>query len=284
MPGTNKTEKVELNQYVGGDHYKRDDYNADMLKIDNAFKDIGEPITPGVEGTVLSITTSSKLTRIPLKITSDVTGGAITIVRNGAAAKPLKLPNGEIVTELVAEIMFYEIYEDEEAFYLAPKNGGVGIIEKIQRGYVNVSGGIYDLNIQSVDLSRSIILIDSAYTPGHDLTKEVLGSVKFLDDNTLRFSGPDTGCTQIWQVIEFQKAKSIQRGTLVSENTGVDDITIEQVDTSKAIVVISQTSDYASADMGAKKMGQLYNSTTLRIRKHLSFGTNVVEWTIIEFD
>lgn len=129
MSSANKTPKANLSQFAGTEHLKRADYNADMLNISNAFAEVTEPITPGIEGSVISFSTTSKLKKIPLKITQIVTG-SISIIRNGAAAKPLKLPTGEVVTELSNEVMFYDIYEDAEAFIYAPKSGGLQPIDK----------------------------------------------------------------------------------------------------------------------------------------------------------
>lgn len=38
MPAANKTDNIELNQWLGNEYPKREDFNADNLKIDTAIK------------------------------------------------------------------------------------------------------------------------------------------------------------------------------------------------------------------------------------------------------
>ncbi len=79
------------------------------------------PIIPTINNHVLSINTQSDQLKLTLKITRDITGGPIAIIRNGGVSKPLKMPNGDAVVELLVETMFYDVVEDNVAFYLAPK-------------------------------------------------------------------------------------------------------------------------------------------------------------------
>jgi len=120
MGSTNKTTKIGLNQYIGSDYPKREDYNLDMSIIDAVLKQLDEPIIPIYNGRELIITASSVLKTIKLKIDQNVTGGAITIKKNGEVAKSLLLPNGDPVIELLIETTFYLVVEETEAFILAP--------------------------------------------------------------------------------------------------------------------------------------------------------------------
>jgi len=120
MSSTNKAEKAGLNQYTGSDNLRREDYNVDMNKIDSILKQLDETITPEYNGRELIITSNPALKKITLKITQNVTGGSITIKNNDSAAKPLLLPNGDPVTELLTETTFYVIRVELEAFILAP--------------------------------------------------------------------------------------------------------------------------------------------------------------------
>jgi len=130
VASTNKTTKLGLNKFVGTDHLKRDDYNNDMEKLDQTIKHMDEPITPTVNVRELQITAAADLKHIKLKITVDVTGGAITVKKNEDAAKPLKFPNGDPVEELLAETMFFDIYEEAAAFIYGPKSGGLQFADK----------------------------------------------------------------------------------------------------------------------------------------------------------
>ncbi len=140
MGSTNKTTKIGLNQYIGSDHPKREDYNLDMSIIDAILKQLDEPIIPIYNGRELIITASSVLKTIKLKIDQNVTGGSITIKKNGEVAKPLLMPNGDPVIELLFETTFYLVVEETEAFILAPT--GAKLIGNAPPQYV-LSGYTY---------------------------------------------------------------------------------------------------------------------------------------------
>jgi len=173
MGSTNKTEKVKLNQYSGSDHLKRVDYNADMNIIDAVIKQIDESIAPEINGSELSISAIDNLKKITLKIVTSITG-SITIKKNEAAAKPLKYPNGDPVDELTADMMFYEIREEDEAFICASNNGAIEYWTKqygsiIEGGYFNGAGTItnesqseYCLYLFPIDENTSMVTNFSA--------------------------------------------------------------------------------------------------------------------------
>lgn len=69
MPSTNKTRYLSLNQYIGTDKLKMNDYNSDMLKIDNGVKVLfnglslrnGVITATKVDGTSIKIAESDRL-------------------------------------------------------------------------------------------------------------------------------------------------------------------------------------------------------------------------------
>ena len=73
--------------------------------------------------------------------------------------------------------------------------------------------------------------------------------------------------------------KSIQRG-VVSVGTGGATVTITSVDTSKAILIVDQGTNYTD-DRGFAR-GVLTNATTLTFDV-VSGGTAYVAWQVIEF-
>ena len=149
MGSTNKTSKVGLNQYIGSDNLRREDYNQDMSKIDAAFKQMDEPIIPVVNVRELQITVNANLKKLKIKIVSDITGGAITVKKNNDVAKPLKL-NGQDVVELLTSDSSCEVYEEETHYEL--KNYSVTKVKthiedveihrKTTSGTANPSGGL----------------------------------------------------------------------------------------------------------------------------------------------
>lgn len=121
MSSEQKTSTLGLSKYQGDEHLLREDFNSDLEKIDTAISEMSNPVETTINDKTISFNTNSNLKKVTLKILSDVTGGPILVSRNGQTAKPLKLPNDEAVTELLAETMFYDVIENMTAFYLAPK-------------------------------------------------------------------------------------------------------------------------------------------------------------------
>ncbi len=78
-------------------------------------------IPTGLIAQEVSVTVADGATIIRLDIQSDITGGAITIKKNGLTAKPLLMPDLTPIVELLADIRFYEAIEDGANFILAPK-------------------------------------------------------------------------------------------------------------------------------------------------------------------
>lgn len=200
MSSTNKTEKVGLNQYLGTDHFKRYDYNQDMSKIDSALKQLDEPIIPSVNGSELSITAHETLKKIPIKITSSVTG-TITIKKNGAAAKPLKLPSGEAVTGLTNEVMFYEIFEETEAFIYAPKSGGVQFADKSDMTLKTLSTSLSNYTKKTIPSVDSIMLV-SQNTKG-----QYSSFIKVTYGKSFTYSSIDQVTGDAWTMVDGKMFK-----------------------------------------------------------------------------
>lgn len=121
MSSEQKTSTLGLSKYQGDEHLLREDFNSDLEKIDTAISEMSNPVETTINDKTISFNTTSNLKKVTLKISADVTGGPILISRNGQTAKPLKFPNDEAVTELSAEIMFYDVVEDTAVFCLAPR-------------------------------------------------------------------------------------------------------------------------------------------------------------------
>lgn len=93
-----------------------------------------EPIVPdSVVSQLITVTTpDSTKSKFTLDIQTTVTGGAITINRDGGGAKNLQTPDGTNVEELSQDNRFFDIYEDGAVFILAPKGGGLEFAENGQ--------------------------------------------------------------------------------------------------------------------------------------------------------
>lgn len=143
MSSEQKTSTLGLSKYQGDEHLLREDFNSDLEKIDMAISEMSNPVETTINDNTISFNTNSNLKKVTLKISADVTGGPILVSRNGQTAKPLKLPNDEAVTELLAETMFYDVVEESEAFIYAPKNGATNYFGTGEDGDVTISSTTY---------------------------------------------------------------------------------------------------------------------------------------------
>jgi len=84
--------------------------------------DFGTAVTSGSSNTMTITTEHPTMSRIPLDVTVDVSGGAITINRNAAGAKPLEEYDGTAITSLDAG--FYDIVE-RSGEYVLMSGGGI---------------------------------------------------------------------------------------------------------------------------------------------------------------
>ncbi|GEM_PF-1402930 len=66
MPSTNKTQHLELNDFVGSDILKRQDWNNDNQKIDAAYQDHEERLKEIESPTTTPLTTSASISAMPL--------------------------------------------------------------------------------------------------------------------------------------------------------------------------------------------------------------------------
>lgn len=65
MPAANKTDNIELNQWLGNEYPKREDFNADNLKIDTAIKEASDDLATHLADTAphgaVATATASKI-------------------------------------------------------------------------------------------------------------------------------------------------------------------------------------------------------------------------------
>lgn len=126
---------------------------------------------------------------------------------------------------------------------LATKIGQIGGgIKRVQRGEVEVTTQqVFDIPISAVVYGNSIVRISSAvqYSASvHAFRAELLNDTTVrLTRNHSAASGP---MRVVWEVVEFEKVKRIQRGSNVV--WGETNIAINAVDLSKTMVVCSFSS------------------------------------------
>ena len=178
-------------------------------------------------------------------------------------------------------------------FQRPKKDGGGGSnIKSIQSGRLLMTATSHNIAIASVDLSKSIVIVNfssseaSVSDAQYLFTKGKLTSATNL--NLTRYFA-DTNTTVYWQVIEFNNVKSLQTGELTLPfNTGSLDnlINVNNYTPNKAAVFISYTQNVNGSNL-AGLFGvyvEKYSATQINIaRKHLYF-TGTVYWQLIEFN
>ena len=108
-------------------------------------------VPTSVVSQLINITTAGVAKRIPLQINTTVTGGNITIRRNGGTTKNLLNPDGTNVTELNQETKYFEIIEETTSYILKSSGSGDGIVQqetepagtKVGRLWLDLSSNTY---------------------------------------------------------------------------------------------------------------------------------------------
>jgi len=169
--------------------------------------------------------------------------------------------------------------------YLAGQGGSGSNIKSIQRGNGNI--GLYNLsitiNISSVDLTKSVVLVNSTSSilfPAGNLLK-----ASFVSATQIKLELPATATgtadvTFSWQVIEFNNVKTLQSGTVSIGSSQTQ--TISSVDTSKSVVFFSYNMPYQTA-ASIPIVGYLSNATTLQFTNQRAYVSCSATWFVIEF-
>lgn len=249
---------------------------------ENATAQLAEFATPdSVVSQLINITTDSPTASIiNLKIATTVSGGPITINRNGAGAKALLNPDGSAVDELSQDTMFFKVVDEPANFYLAPSGGAN--IKSIQNGYFDSSNFTQkDVAISAVNTDNSIILIEIA--PNNGACREWAMTVEFTSGTNIRFKKGNSGGggKVFWQVLEFNEVKSKQTGEETA--TGTTTITISSVDVTKCILFTTNRSLSTTTDARAVLTSvELTNPTTLTLRRQ-DGSSRTTNYQLLEF-
>lgn len=139
------------------------DINYNMDVVDSQLADLTTYQTPTIVGTEIQIVQQGTGSRLYFKLDTDLTGGAITISKDGGStSKPLKDIEGAALTQL--DKGFVEVVENDVNFTYAPKGGknqgaviitpsttNIAIPKGIHNGlgYVQGSANLVPANIKS---------------------------------------------------------------------------------------------------------------------------------------
>lgn len=162
--------------------------------------------------------------------------------------------------------------------------GGGNNIKSIQRGTTTITKIPTDITINAVKPENCIILLSykrNAYIETHVL----LFHGEIVNANTLRILNSYTSADEIvsWQVIEFDKIKSSQKG-VVNATTMTASVTITSINPAKSLLIFDHTTTYATTELRYVFVeGHIENSTTLSFSQTIDMQRNIY-YNIIEFD
>lgn len=167
-----------------------------------------------------------------------------------------------------------------------PDSGGISNIKSVQRGTFSTTGtSIYNIAISSVDLKKSIVIVNLS-TWNTDLPDSEVCVQAILTSSTnlqlKNITAAYWGTVVSWTVIEFNNVKSLQNG-VKSISSATDVITISNVNISKSLLFYSWTSTTNSATQGVITNCYLNSSTQITIKQNGGYIKDIA-WQVIEFN
>lgn len=164
-------------------------------------------------------------------------------------------------------------------------------IKSIQRGTTTLTSDTQDVNITAVDLTKSLIIIETSQ--GNDGTANAWCSVRFLDADTIRFhqqDGDSDPNTVEWTVVEFTSGVTVHSGdpTFATGSATGSHTLSTAVDPDKSFVITSYSATSGSSfNEGYSKVRTKLNSggTALDFARGNSGGPSMyVPYFVVEFD
>lgn len=180
---------------------------------------------------------------------------------------------------------------------LSSKISGLGGgVKSIQRGLLSGAMGntnaimTKDVTINTVNSNNTLVIINT-YADSDFTINRVTKIVELMSNTTLRITaGPNAKTMDTWQVVEFDKLKSKQSGTLtMSTSESRTSVVISGVNVSKSLLVFSFFNN-SDADTRYLYSPRAYlNSTSEIIFERYTAtsdakGTITVAWQLAEFD
>jgi len=167
------------------------------------------------------------------------------------------------------------------------KGGDMGAkIKSVQRFYETFSAqSIKDVTITEVDVSKTLIVLNGRkHWTRYDNDDQI--AVRLLDNTTIRLQkGNTVGSPGVaFTVIEFLSGVSVQRSiAIMAPQTSQKDVTIEEVDLSKAFVSFLGVYTGYHLQGNSSVRVNLLNSTTLRLEGAIDTHALNVSWEVVEF-
>lgn len=171
---------------------------------------------------------------------------------------------------------------------------GGGVIKSVQRGELILGLAGNEIAIDSVDLTKSIVRCTIKPNTGLPAFWHV--KAELINDHTLGLSTfmiiPSTNYQPqvMWEVIEFENVKSLQKGDIIHEATSSGTFTeeISPVDINKALLFVSYAYDRGGVGDQSGEYSilssQIISESRIRFRYLTQYQTFDINWQVIEFE
>lgn len=160
-------------------------------------------------------------------------------------------------------------------------------IKSVQNGVFLLSGNTADITINSVDATKSIVLISVAGTSNNIDNQGFFVSAKLTNNTTInltRLNGQQN-LKVAWTVVEFKNIKSLQKGDVsTGDNTPTKTVTVNAINPSKAILFFNYSSTDPGPSMYQEALnGTIDSSTSITFSQHSTAKSKNVHWQLVEF-
>lgn len=165
--------------------------------------------------------------------------------------------------------------------------GGGSVIKSVQRGLTTTAaaGTKQTITINPVDVSKSIILMTIQSDNVWPQILEVLAKIESSTTISFEHTYRDSNAVSIsWEVVEFTKLKSLQKGDVAQVSFPDVNVTINAVNLNKTIAfVTSKNADTNNSSLRTRVRASLTNSTTLNIFTR-NTNTQTFHYQVVEFE
>lgn len=156
-------------------------------------------------------------------------------------------------------------------------------IKSIQSGTSTLSATSLNVPISSVDLSKSIVMINCSSTS--NFADQTMVSAQITTNTNLQLSKANatTAVVVNWVIIEFNNVKSKQTGSIAS-NGGTASATITSINMNKALLFCTATNSITSSTSINQALYRYKINTVTSLNFDSSSTTQTIYWQLIEFN
>lgn len=158
-------------------------------------------------------------------------------------------------------------------------------IKSIQRGVLTTLVSVSNIEISSVDLTKSIVIVNTNTYQGGILDSDVAVKAILTSSTQLTLTtitNNFSGTIVSWTIIEFNNVKSLQTGSK-STSLASDTTTISAINVNKSILFYSWTSSGDTATQNIISNCYILDNTTITFKSTLAVA-KVIAWQVIEFN